>query len=100
MKNFIFALVLLSTSAVAQKTPEFSEAKKPVVCGDTNFVLAEIDKSEYKEKAIWLGADDKKHRFVLFLNQTTGSWTILEFKDSIVCFLGSGEKSQLSKDIK
>ena len=100
MKKFILALVLVSTSVFAQKSPEVSEVKKPVICSDTNFILAEIDKSEFKEKAIWLGSDDKKHRFVLFLNQTTGSWTILEFKDNIACFLGSGSKSEFSKQVK
>ena len=97
MKKFILTLVLASTSVFAQKAPDFSEVKKPVICGDTNFILAEINKSEFKEKAIWLGTDDKNHRFVLFLNLATSTWTILEFKDNIACFLGSGGKSEFSK---
>ena len=100
MKKFILALVLASTSVFAQKAPDFSEVKKPVICSDTDFILAEINKSEFKEKAVWLGTDDTKHRFVLFLNLATGTWTILEFKDNIACFLGSGDKSEFSKQTK
>jgi len=100
VKKFILALVLASTSVFAQKAPDFSEVKKPVICSDTDFILAEINKSEFKEKAVWLGTDDKKHRFVLFLNLATGTWTILEFKDNIACFLGSGDKSEFSKQTK
>ena len=83
-----FLLCWFSTIVNAQVT-----IKKPVYC-DSAAKILETVATEYKEKPVWLGTQDRG-LIMLLTNSTTKTWTLLEIYDEIACVLGTGSKFNL-----
>lgn len=97
-KSMAFLFCLVSTIANAQ--PTFKELNKKVFCTSPEALFSLITGSEYKEKPFWNGSSiDEKSNFVIFHNEKTGTFSIIEFNDKVACLLGEGFKSQLDKNV-
>ena len=93
MKQLIaaaFAAIFI-TAAAAQST-KFT-IDRTLVCDDTKKIVNELMNGEYKESPVWGGIDDKT-KFMLLVNQSTGTWTIIQFTSGVGCLLGAGDGSK------
>jgi hypothetical protein len=85
MYKFILGVLLLPALAHAQPVT----VEKPVIC-DTPKVVIESLTGTHQEKPFWVGNDDKS-RYIMLVNESTGSWTMVQFNNSIACILGTGK---------
>lgn len=93
---FLFCLV----STIANAQNNFKDLKKTVQCGPTKEMFALVMKEPHKEIPLWSGLDlNEKTSYVIFHNEKTGSFSIIEFNDKVACLLGEGSESQLEKTI-
>lgn len=96
MKNIlaVITISLISTSTLAQSSNWF-EAGKPVLCGPIKEFIGSLTQ-DFKEYPVFIGKDGKEEsRYSLFVNQETGTWTIIQFGREIACLLGVGAESKL-----
>lgn len=84
-----FLFCFISSIANAQSF----QSNKPVICDNVQKVIKSLGES-YEEKPIWAGSGEST-RFSLFINQTTGSWTIIQFTSEFACILGVGHDSKI-----
>jgi len=95
IKSLIFAsLVTLTTTINAQLV-----IKKSVVCDLTEKVTAVIMGEQFKEKPVWAGTSkdgDNTTTFVIFANEKSGGWTILQIAEQWSCIVGTGDKFSLN----
>jgi hypothetical protein len=83
-----FLFCLASTIANAQ----VFESKKDITCGKTSFMLKTLSGEDVEEHPIWVGTtDETKTRTVIFVNNNTQSWTIMQMDNKLACILGVGE---------
>lgn len=91
MRNLLVAMVVYFFTI-----PSFSQsfdAHKPVVCDSTKAVIKFLSE-RYGEKPAWIAkSGDDDTFFTLFLNQKTGSWTLLQYTKETACVLGTGDSS-------
>ena len=66
-----------------------SSASKSVVCGPVLEILEVLDR-EFEESEQWRGYAEQSTTS-LFVNQRTGSWTLLEYTSELACFLATGQ---------
>ena len=85
MHKFILAVLLLPALAYAQPVT----VEKPVVC-DTPKAVIESLTGTHQEKPFWVGSDQKS-RYVMLVNESTKTWTIVQFNANIACILGTGD---------
>lgn len=88
MKTFIFALLFITGTALAQE-PVIVE--KPLICAKTKELLNGL-KNNYKELPVWVGSDEKS-KYSLFVSDS-GTWTLIQFNENVACILGVGENSK------
>jgi len=71
------------------------QIKKPVMCESTPLVFQALS-DQAGEKPIWLGKGDgvDTSRTVILANETTKTWTIVQFDKDMACILGSGVDSR------
>jgi hypothetical protein len=66
---------------------------KDTVCAPVNEILKEI-MEEYKEEPIWYGGrNSEDSKTVLFVDRTTGSWSVVIMTNEIACLLDAGDES-------
>lgn len=88
MRNLFLSLVLLISSTVIAQT----KVNKEITCYSTEAAL-KILLEEFKEKPVWMGkTEDDKNNYMLLINPTTQTWTLLQLNRNISCIVGSGEK--------
>jgi hypothetical protein len=91
----IFFLLLPLVSFAQNRIP------KPVICFDLKQLINLLRSEQNNETPIWRGGpNENQNMTVLFLNKQTTAWTIIEYRDQTGCVLGSGELSELVKDIE
>ena len=68
--------------------------EKPLQCLPTDQILRELAK-EYDEKIVWHGAgvDSELRRYGLWVNETSKTWTLVQFNEQLACILGAGRTS-------
>ena len=94
MKKLVVVLVM-SLSALAQASQEikFTDLKKPVKCTETKALFTGL-KTVFNETMAWNSSNaiiDDRTSVAIFKNKQSGSWTLVEYDDSIACVLASGE---------
>lgn len=95
LKKIITSLFcFLSTVVYAQNGIPAFEMKKEVACTDTASLLTSIGESKWKEHPMWLGKSSTS-RVSIFVNQKTGTWTIVQFNEKVACILEVGTDSEL-----
>ena len=91
MRNLIVAFLFGLTSSIANA--QAFQLDKPTVCDTPEKVFDSLG-NKHKEKPVWTGKDAQNDSgYVLFLNETTGLWTIVQFNASVACVLGIGKES-------
>lgn len=93
MKNpsVAFLFCLISSIANAQSF----QSSKPVLCAEIKELFKTLS-GDFKEIPMWSGKDaSNDSRYALFINEKTGTWTILQFSADTACVLGLGEKSSM-----
>lgn len=88
------AVFLFIATQLAHAEP--FKAQKPIVCDTTKNVVESMTGPEWREEPIWLGKDELS-KFVLMVNDLTGSWTIIQYRGDIACIIGLGENSTTIK---
>ena len=84
MHKFILGVLLLPALAYAQPVT----VEKPVIC-DTPKVVIEALTGSHQEQPFWVGTDQKS-RYIMLVNETTGTWSMVQFNENIACILGTG----------
>ena len=94
MKKIIaLILAILPISAMAS---EWTERDKPVTCGPFREIVETLIKDKYREFPLWIGKSSQDtSQFSLFLNETTGAWTLVQYGRVTGCILGMGESSDI-----
>lgn len=86
MKHILLGALLLPAIAIAEPVT----VEKPVLCENTKILIEILSNSKYKEVPVWVG-NDESSKYSIFANETTGSWTFIQFNSTIACILGTGE---------
>lgn len=91
----LLVILALSSSALAQANQEikFTDVKKPVKCTDTKQLFTGL-KTVFNETMTWNSSNailDDRTSVAIFKNKQNGSWTLVEYDDTIACVLASGE---------
>lgn len=97
-----FLVVLLATVAVsvvnAQGSLRFTEVPKMVQCGPIGAIVKGLTSKDIDERPLWTGQDaSEKSNYVLFVNNKTGSFTIVQFGSEIGCIVAIGNKAETLK---
>ena len=96
MKTFTFlaSIVLFFSSACYAETGFKSQI--PVACSDDFKAVQErIATSEYKEVTRWAGwSTEDNTMFILYTNEDTQTWTLVQTNGEIVCVISIGEQSK------
>jgi len=68
--------------------------EKPLQCLPTDQVLRELTR-EYAEQIVWhgVGVDQELRRYGLWVNESSKTWTLVQFDETIACILGAGSTS-------
>jgi hypothetical protein len=90
MHNLVMAFLLGLTSFVVHA--QVVQIEKPVVCSNLKTIVETISQ-DYQEQPTWRG-NDASSKYIMFANDNTGSWTLIQYNDKIACVLGSGEKGR------
>jgi hypothetical protein len=92
MHQYLLGVLLLPALALAQPVT----VEKPVVCDTVKIVVETLSGKNYQEQPFWTGSDEKS-RYVMMVNERTGSWSLVQFNNNIACVLGSGEGHNVIK---
>lgn len=86
-----FLFCLISTIAYAEPF----EVKKTLICDKTATILNGLQNGQYKESPSWAGmASREDSSYVIMSNESTGTWTIVQFNAETACILGEGKNGQ------
>jgi len=89
----LLVILALSSSALANPDIKFIDVKKPVKCANTKQLFTGL-KTEFNETMTWNSSNailDDRTSVALFKNKQNGSWTLVEYDDTVACVLASGE---------
>lgn len=87
--------MMFFTATVAQQAPKVEERQKPVYCAPFADLVNFLKSPPYNEIPTWMARDGTTDsRYVLFVNPTTGGWTLVQFGTTTGCVLGTGSESQ------
>jgi hypothetical protein len=92
--KLITAVFLFVATQIAHAEP--FRTQKPIVCDTTKNVVESMTGPEWREEPIWLGKDEDS-KFVLLVNDSTRSWTIIQYKGDIACIIGLGDNATTVK---
>ncbi len=92
MRTLALAFLLCLTGPIANA--QAFQSQKPVICDDIKKIIGSLNQN-FKEKPVWVAKDENDEtRYSLFVNQKTGSWTLIQFTSTVACILGVGEDSK------
>jgi len=89
MHKFILGVLLLPALAHAQPVT----VEKPVVCDKIKTVFETLTGNGYDEQPFWTGTGESS-RYIMLVNQTTKTWSLVQFNNDIACILGAGNNHQ------
>jgi hypothetical protein len=91
MKKIILLFLLaISTSAGSQQ-----ENAKPVLCMDTKAMFDAIFEKYNESILMVLDQDSFPNKIVLTVNNTTKTWSLIEYDNELACLLGSGNNYKI-----
>jgi hypothetical protein len=92
-KNLLMAFLFCLTSSIANAS-EVIETTKPIICGPTQAVLDELKQD--KENPIFMGESMAgESGYIVFFNEKTKTFTVVQFNEKIMCILGVGKEGKL-----
>ena len=90
MKKIILSLLLtISTIACSE------ERNKPVICLDTKEMFDAIFEKYNESILMVLDQDSFPNKIVLTVNNTTKTWSLIEYDNELACLLGSGNNYKI-----
>ena len=94
MKHLVVVAFLFSfTSSIANAQFRYDY---PIVCDKTQKLIESLSLN-FKEKVSWAGRHvDDDSMYSLWVNERTGSWTLLKMNPEVACILGVGEESKFT----
>lgn len=91
----ILVVALLSGLYSIVANAQAFRVDKPVICDESKKIISALNE-HWNERLIWTAGDAKdQSRYGLFVNDKTGSWTMLQLTPEVACIIGTGDKSQL-----
>ena len=91
--------LLMGNQTLAQETipepedlkdfPNWIVAQKPVVCGPVKEVMDKVKEFSEEPFSAWVDAEQKSV-VMSYINETTGTTTVLEINDKWACILSQG----------
>lgn len=102
MKTVLLTLGLIfPVLSLAQQGQSLGTFNKPVTCAPIEVILKGLAEPDIKEAPIWIGKDEaEKSEYVVFVNQKTKAFTIIQMGQHVGCIIGIGYKSFLVEDKK
>jgi hypothetical protein len=99
VKRYIVASLFCLTSTIAHAQsglpPGFVNTTKPILCGPVETVFKTLASKEIDERPLWIGQDENKSNYALFINTKSTGFTIVQFGEEMACFLGLGPVSEV-----
>lgn len=87
------AFLLCLTSTVANAQP--FQTTKPVLCDESKKLISTLNE-KWNEKLQWSGNDGANNsKYGLFVNEKTGTWTLLQLTPEVACIIGFGDNAKL-----
>jgi hypothetical protein len=94
-KLLVASTIFLSSVILAQTGSPFTEVPKTVSCGSLATIVKALTGKDIGETPVWIGRDENgRSNYAVFMNDRTGSFTILQFNTEVACILGAGNKSE------
>ena len=94
-KAAILFFLSLHLTAFSQNT-KFQLIEKQVLCGPILNVIKALTHKEINEKPLWVGkSEDDDTFFAVVENESTKTFTLLQYTKNWACVLGSGTESGL-----
>lgn len=90
MLKYLLGVLLLPALANAEPVT----VEKPVICDKVKTVIEFLSGGNFKEQPFWVGSDDTS-KYVMMVNEKTGTWTMVQFNDQIACIIGTGENHRV-----
>lgn len=79
--------------------PDLFNSQKPIVCGKPEVILSRISNNAKETPVIFWQSEPFGYPAVLYLNQKTGTTTILDFLDpDKICIISAGINVKLSEE--
>jgi len=95
MKKYLWSLLAFGNLAWAQNS-DWTEVQLPVVCGPFREIVETLMKNQYREVPLWIGkSSEDASQFVVFRNEKTGAWTLVQYGSVNGCILGIGNQSDI-----
>ena len=93
MKTSITAFLCCLISSIAYAQP--FQTTKPVLCDESKKLISALNE-QWNEKLQWSGNDGANNsKYGLFVNEKTGTWTLLQLTPEVACIIGVGDNSKL-----
>jgi hypothetical protein len=96
MKGQVVVAFLLSlTGSIANAQFRYDY---PIVCDSTQKIIESLT-INFKETVVWTGKHIEDNSvYSLWINEKTGSWTLLKKNPEVACILGVGEEAKVMLD--
>ena len=87
--------------ATAPNLPDLFHSQKPIICGKPEVILNGITNKAKELPVIFWQSESFGYPVALYLNQKTGTSTVLDFVDSDkICIISVGQNVKLSEEFK
>ena len=87
--------------ATALNLPDLFHSQKPIICGKPEIILNGITNVAKELPVIFWQSESFGYPVVLYLNQKTGTSTVLDFVDpDKICIISVGKNAKLSEEFK
>ena len=87
--------------AAALNLPDLFHSQKPIICGKPEIILGGITNNAKELPAIIWQSESFGYPVALYLNQKTGTSTVLDFVDpDKICIISVGKNVKLSEEFK
>lgn len=91
MRKIVVAFLSALTSLVVDA--QVYKFDKPVVCSSLKVVIEYVS-GEFDEAPFWRGSDETS-KYILMVNETTTTWTMIQYNNDLACIVGVGNSSKL-----
>ena len=91
MKKILARLLMCVAVSSYSQPSEIFELQKPLKCSAVE-VLMNYLAQNYGERMVWVGKETFTGTYIaLYKNETTGTWTMIQYDIKTGCVLGAGE---------
>jgi hypothetical protein len=92
MKKTSVAVLFCLISSIVYAAQAY-KGKKEVVCSSLKDLVEFVSGQQFQEEPYWIGSDQSS-KFVMMVNEKTGTWTMIQYDNKKACIIGTGVKSQ------